>query len=392
MAAALLAVLLLAPVQLDLALRADEYSASRLGPTPSSNTGSLTGVVSLGTSVDRLLLSGSYTPTLRITSSQATRELTTLHALRIAGEGSSGRATVHGSLASALGWQDFSPLAQTPVAAQGTAATPVPMDRLPASRFLQFRSLQGDASLGYAVTRRLDAGGSLFAATWGGVGNAVAFLPRQQSIGATGRMGFRATRQDTFELGATGTYGVTSGTNNVQRRRAMVLAGMGTWSSRFSAATVGSLGLGVGATMNERERSRVLPIGTAALAHAVPLRGQSLGFTLQASAQPAIDPLTGRGYLQATSTATVAWSPVLWASLRGGASASRAFVGSISGAWGAAGEIAASVKIGGRHELSAGFREAAVATVAAADLGAPYRRQMQWSIFVGASTALHEAF
>jgi hypothetical protein len=392
MAAALLAVLLLAPLQVDLGLRADEYSASRLGSTPSSNTGSLTGVLSLGTALDGMHFSGAYTPTLRITTSQRTSELTTLHALRIAGDGRSGRATVRGSLTSALGWQDFSPLAQTPVAAQGTAPTPVPIDRLPSSRFLQFRSLQGDASLGYAFTHRLDAGASLFAATSGGVGKGEALLPRQQSVGATGRVGFHATRRDTFELGATGTYGVTSGTNTFQSQRAIVLAGMGSWNARFAAATVGTLGLGVGATINQREGSRVLPIGTAALAHAVPLRGQSLGFTLQASAQPAIDPLTGRGYLQAASNATATWSPVPWGSLRGGASASRAFVGSLSGAWGAAGEISASLRLGRRHELSAGFREAAVATVAAADLGAPYRRQTQWSIFVGASTGLHEAF
>ena len=57
-----------------------------------------------------------------------------------------------------------------------------------------------------------------------------------------------------------------------------------------------------------------------------------------------------------------------------------------------AGEISANLRLGGQSELTAGFREA-VATVAAADLNASYRRQQaQWSIFVGASTGLHQAF
>jgi hypothetical protein len=392
MPAALLAVLLLAPVQLDLGLRADEYSASRLGTTPRSNTGSLTGLLSLGTALEGVHFSGSYAPTLRISSGQGTNGLTTLHALRLTGDGRPGRATLRGALTSSLGWQDFSPLAQTPVPAQGATPTPAPIDRLPSSRFLQFRSLQGDVSLGYAFTHRLNGGGSLFAVTSGGVGSAEAFLPRQQSVGGTARLGFQATRRDTFELGATGSYGVTPGTRGVQTQRAIVLAGMGSWNARFAAATQGSLGVGVGTTLNQRERARVLPIGTATLTHAVPLRGQALGFTLQASAQPAIDPLTGRGYLQGASSATAAWSPFHWGSLRGGGSASRALVGSPSGAWGAAGEISANLRLGGQSELTAGFREA-VATVAAADLNASYRRQQaQWSIFVGASTGLHQAF
>ena len=395
MEACLAAVLFAAPINLTLAAHADGSANSDPATNAVVRSGTLSGSANLSSTVERVLISGTYSPTLRFTD-QSGAATGLFNALQLSASGRSGRLTLTGGAGGTVGQQDFSPLAQSPVGAPGTASPP-PINRLPGTRFVSVGSASAQLGAGYIFSSLLQAGASAGIATTGGVGaEAEALLPRQRSatLATSGR--WQADPLDALSgsisssVTTTGTPGATS------EERAVTIGGQVTWARRFSPTSSGTVGVGAAATRNSGSRlnqTSALPTVSVSLAHTVPLRAQALSLSLSAATQPLVDPLTGAGYFQANASGALAYAPLSWLSLAGGVSGARAVSGPFAGQWGAVAEASAGFRFSRRAAFSVGLREAKVLTVASAPaVPSLSQSSLQWSAFAGVSSSLQEAF
>jgi hypothetical protein len=388
------AALLASPIYATLGARADGSAGSDPTTRAVVRNGNLAASLGLSGTLEQVLISGTYSPTLRLTDrSGAGAGL--FQALQLSGSGRSGRLTLTGSAGGTIGQQDFSPLAESPVSAPGAALLP-PINRLPRTRFVSVGSASGQLGAGYFFSSRLEAGMSAGIATTGGLdAGAQAVLPRQRSatLATTGR--WQVDRLDALSGSIVSSVASTGQPRTAGQERTFTIGGQLAWARRFSPTTSGTLGVGaafIHSTGRGLNQNSALPTVSVSLAHTVPLRAQSLSMSLTAAIQPLIDPLTGAGYFQATAAGAVTYSPNSWLSLTGAGSGARAIRGPFSGQWGAVGEASAGVRLSRRTTFSVGFREARVLTAAAAPTaGSLSQNPLQWTAFAGISTALQEA-
>lgn len=395
MVACLAAVLFAAPINLALAAHADGSANSDPATDALVRSATLSGSAGLSSTVERISISGSYSPTLRFTD-QSGAATGLFNALQLSASGRSGRLTLTGSAGGTVGQQDFSPLAQSQSSGPGTAPPP-PIDRLPGTRFVSVGSASGQLSAGYFFAPRIQVGASAGIATAGGLGaEAQGVLPRQRSatVATSGR--WQADPLEALSGSISSAVATTGSPGSAAEERTLTIGGQLAWARKFSPTSSGTLGVGAAATRSsggQLTQTRALPIVSVSLAHAVPLRAQSLSLSLSAATQPLIDPLTGAGYFQATAAGAVTWAPVSWLSLSSGVSGARAVTGPFGGQWGAVAEASAGLRLNRRAAFSVGFREAKVLTAALAATGLSLSRSsLQWSAFAGISTSLQEAF
>ena len=84
------------------------------------------------------------------------------------------------------------------------------------------------------------------------------------------------------------------------------------------------------------------PTVSASLSHAEQLGGSPIRFTLAGSVEPAVDPLTGSGYLRSSGTATVTWTPARMVTVAGSASGAKAVSTTLPHEWAARTDLSAS--------------------------------------------------
>ena len=395
MLACLAALWIAAPIHLTLAAHADGSANSDPATSGLVRNGTLAGSAGLSTTLEQVLLSASYAPTVRFTD-QAGSATGFFNALQLSGTGRSGQLTFSGNAGGTLGQQDFSPLAQSPLIAPG-AAQPPPINRLPQTRFVPVGSAGAQLGAGYLFSPRLQAGVTAGVATSGGLSTkAESALPRQQSATLVTSGRWQAAPLDALSGSISSSIATTGSPGSATQERALTLGGQVSWARKFSPTSSGTLGVGVAATRSsgaQLGQTSALPTVSVLLAHSIPLRAQSLSISLGAANQPFIDPLTGAGYFQATASGALRYAPLSWLSLASGVSGARAVGGPFAGQWGAVAEATAGVRLSRRSAFSLGFREAKVLT-AAAVRAVPSLAQgsLQWSAFAGISTTLQEIF
>lgn len=382
-----LVALVAAPINVGLGVHAD--GSSSLDPSSDSvvDIGSLAAALSLDGVLAPAHVSALYSPSLRYTKTSNTSAASWMQSLRVAADGKDEQLTIAAGAGGAYGKQDFSPLAIA-LTREGDAPAPPSIDRLPAVRFIDVLSADAHASLQYAFDRRFAAGIAATAGSSGALDDADAVtLPRQRSVGISTTATFVATHLDAFGFAASASQGWTLVPGSATRT-ALLFSSSASWTRRIDPWTVATLAAGVGTTRTgQGEQTVVLPVGTASLTHAVPLRGEALSFTLSASAQPVIDSLSGVGYVQGTGTASSTWSPSRWVSFGATLSGARSLSGPFADRWGAAGELVATFNAAAATALRIGAREALVPRDLAGQQSTRANQVSEWSVFGGVATA-----
>jgi hypothetical protein len=364
------------------------------------NTGSVNGSFGYETTAEGVRWIANLAPTLRYTND-------------IQGGGgfdgafsvgaSSGRGQTRYDLGVSgdVGQEDFSPLAQSPVAAPGTTAA-VPINRLPAARFLPVLNLAARAGAGYQVDTRTSVQTGLTLASNGGLtDDARTTLPRVDSASLSSKASWVATHLDTLSLGVSAAAAVTEQQGTTAAQHAATAALDASWQRTLDRFTSFSLGIGIagalndtrsGAASNGSAGNTVLPTGTAAISHVVPLRGQTLSMAATATVQPALDPLTGAAFVQGVGTAAIGWGPVAWLRLGASAAAARALSGDFPEASAVTGELASGFQIGKGSIFRIGVRGGQVpnSTLVQTAATRPAGTSFEWAVFGGFGFALRE--
>jgi hypothetical protein len=247
-----------------------------------------------------------------------------------------------------------------------------------------------------AFGRRVQGSAGLAFSIGGGLGpDGRDALPLQRTLSGDLSGSWKATAFDDLFVTLNGS-GSASGTGT-RSGAANLYAG---WRTRFDSATTGSLSAGVGVIFNADLPSAQTAVATAvatdgvqvvptcriSLSHSMPLPVGSLTISGSGFAQPGLDPLTGAGYLRGFARLDGSWTANSLFSLGAAIQGDRVLSGLLAGAFGAAGEVSASLRTGRVLSFRLAVRAALLTPTQA--LLPDEEPQHQWTVVAGVLAAL----
>lgn len=391
-AATLALALLAAPVSADVTIRGE---ASGDGSQTVATVGvlRLIGTAGLSWAGPALRLGLNYSATGRVYSDASTA---LLHL--VGGAGSlrlrpAGTDTITLSQSANYGQRDYS-LQGRLLSGQPTP----PLDRLPGAAVVEVFNLASRAAWTHAFSGAWNSTTAAEFTTGGGLGHegrAALALQRTGSLSAASTMVVAGRNRVTLTLA--GTLGRSS-TGQESR-----LGGLGAgWALALDGSTSVGAGLGIGAIANlpaptagttPALQTSAFPTASLNFTHSLRAGRGPLRLALTASADPAIDPLSGAGYLRGTARASAAWSPALRFTLTAAGSGAKAFTNLSPHDWGAQTEVSAAWRPLPPFGLSAGLRWGWTPLISApASAGAPLpplTGGAQWSVYCAADLLQH---
>lgn len=256
---------------------------------------------------DGLRLSGRYQPRIW-TSDVATDPAPLLEHSASAALETRGPSRWQGSLTSTATRGKTDPLADALAAATAPAAGAT--GQLASTRPLEYEALSVAGRGAMLLSQRTTlAGGASWGLSRGANAEARQVLPPQRVAVATAAASYLASPRDTLQLGADGSWSVTSAA--LGALTAAYGTAAATWRRRLTLTLDGWAGAG-GSVTSERTAGqpavlRALPFGQAGFGRAAD--EAHLGFQVAVRLTPAFDRVDGRVRSTADASATLAWTP-----------------------------------------------------------------------------------